>query len=134
MMLPLASVAFDCAVLLGLLEIVNHNTKALDVCGRCCRKIAAALGKLCVTMNCKAKLVVDIPSAAARVACPETGRAVRGQKSQWQKPINNHMHLIHKIKSLHCRELLTISSKINAKYRLPSCYLQQRHFIPHWSV
>lgn len=81
MMFPLASVAFDCAVFLGLLQIVTHNTKALDVCGHSCRKIAAALGELCVTMNRKARLVVDIPSAAGRVACPETGRGVREQKS-----------------------------------------------------
>lgn len=56
--------------------------KALDVHGQHCRKIAAALREIVCDEKPQGKAGDAHPGATARVACPETGRVNRGQKSQ----------------------------------------------------
>lgn len=56
--------------------------KALDVHSLHCRKIAAALREIVCDEKPQGKADDAHFGATARVACPETGRVNRGQKSQ----------------------------------------------------
>lgn len=80
MVLLLASAAFDCAVLLSLLQTVIHNKKALDVCGHRCRKIAAALGEIVCDNEPQGKAHGAYSQCCCQSSMPWDRRSQQGTK------------------------------------------------------
>lgn len=119
---PVASVAFNCAVLESAVDSDPAVWKPLMSTASTAGKLLLPWGKLCVMRNHKARLVMH-PWCHCHSSMPWDKQSQQRTKVSIAEA-RNCMQLIPKMKSVCCRELLTINSKINATCEVPNSYLQ----------